>query len=309
VLDAANRAGIVPWITLHHFTLPQWIAAEGAFLHPRGRTGAWARHVERMAETFGDLAGGWQPINEVNYYARASYGGGGYPPGHSDRVESAAVAEAIQLANAEAAVRLRQTGLPVASIFGLTGAIALDDDPATLKAVEAWRAEFWTPGIGLHRDGILRIPGRDPVERPDLAGAFDMIGFSYYTCMGFEGGRLTVHPKDAPVSPLGYGIWPEGLGWVLDRLHEELPDTPLLIAEYGIGTDDDELRATYLRRGLELIQEALARGIDIRGFFHWTAVDNYEWFHGFDPAAAFGLIDRHRTVRASAEVLRREAQV
>ena len=110
VLAAARDAGITPWITLHHFTLPQWSAAGGAFLRPEGRTGAWTRHVERMAETFGDLAGGWQPINEVNYYARESYGGGGHPPGHRNRVETAAVEESIQLANAEAAVRLGQTG-------------------------------------------------------------------------------------------------------------------------------------------------------------------------------------------------------
>jgi beta-glucosidase len=109
VLTAARAAGITPWITLHHFTLPRWFAAAGAFLDPAGRTGAWTRHVERMAETFGDLAGGWQPVNEVNYYARASYGGGRFPPARTDKTEAAFVDEAIQLANAEAAVRLGQT--------------------------------------------------------------------------------------------------------------------------------------------------------------------------------------------------------
>jgi beta-glucosidase len=92
---------------------------------------------------------------------------------------------------------------------------------------------------------------------------------------------------------------------VLDRLHEELPDTPLLVAEYGIGTDDDEQRAAYLRRGLEVTNEAIARGIDVRGFFHWTGVDNYEWLHGFD--VRFGIIDRDRNVRPSAQVLKSEA--
>ena len=73
-----------------------------------------------MAETFGDLAGGWQPVNETNYYARAAYGGGGWPPGANDREQVAFVDEAIQLATAEAALRLRQTGTPVSSIFGLS---------------------------------------------------------------------------------------------------------------------------------------------------------------------------------------------
>ncbi|HEX4904866.1 MAG TPA: family 1 glycosylhydrolase, partial [Acidimicrobiales bacterium] len=109
------------------------------------------------------------------------------------------------------------------------------------------------------------------------------------------------HPSDAPRSPLGYAIWADGLGHVLRRLHDELPGTPLLVAEYGIGTDDDAQRAAYLRRGLELTAEAITQGIDVRGFFHWTGVDNYEWLHGYD--VAFGIIDRDRNVRPSAQVL------
>ncbi len=307
VLTAAHDAGITPWVTLHHFTLPRWFADDDAFLRPSGRTGPWSRHVERMAVTFGDLVGGWQPVNEVNYYAGLHYGGGPFPPAHHDAAEAAVVDEAIQLANAEAATRLRQTGKPVASIFGLTGAVALDDDPATATAVDDWYAKSWEPGLGLYRDGVLRTPGRDPVRRPDLAGAFDLVGFSYYACMGFARGALTLHPSDAPVSPLGYAIWPEGLGVVLDRLHATVPDAPVLIGEFGIGTADDDQRADYLRRGLDTVQEALAQGIDIRGLFHWTAVDNYEWFHGFEPDAAFGLVDRHRNVRSSAQILAAEA--
>jgi beta-glucosidase len=93
---------------------------------------------------------------------------------------------------------------------------------------------------------------------------------------------------------------------VLDDLRAELPGVPLLVAEYGLGTSDDDARARYLARGLEITGEAIARGIDVRGFFHWTAVDNYEWLHGYD--VAFGIIDRQRNVRASARVLQRQAR-
>ncbi len=92
---------------------------------------------------------------------------------------------------------------------------------------------------------------------------------------------------------------------MLDRLHREIPGTPLLVAEYGIGTDDDEMRAAYLELGLTVTNEAISRGVDVRGLFHWTGVDNYEWLHGFD--VAFGIIDRDRNVRQSAQVLKREA--
>lgn len=306
VLTAARDNGVEPWVSLHHFTLPRWFATDGGFLVEANRTRHWARHVEFMAETFGDLAAGWQPVNETNYYARAAYRRGGWPPGHDDRAEAAMADEAIHLANAEAAVRLRQTGTPIASIFGLSAIVLQDDDPASQALADRLHRIYWEPGLGLFRDGVLRVPGRDePVERPDLAGAFDLLGFSYYSGMGVKGGRLTTHPESAPLSPLGYGIWPDGVGVVLDRLHEELPGTPLLVAEFGIGTDDDEQRAAYLRRGLEVVHDCIERGVDVRGFFHWTGVDNYEWLHGYD--VRFGILDVDRNVRPSAQVLAAEA--
>jgi beta-glucosidase len=202
-------------------------------------------------------------------------------------------------------VRLRQTGAPVASVFSLSTYEAQDDLPATQALVDRLYATNWDTGLGLFRDGVLRVPRRDPVERPDLAGAYDLIGFSYYSAMGVRDGKPAVHPEGALVSPLGYGIWADGLARVLDRLHAEVPGTPLLIAEYGIGTADDAERAAYLQRGLEITNDALARGIDVRGFFHWTGVDNYEWLHGYD--VEFGIISRARELRDSAAVLRAQA--
>ncbi len=93
---------------------------------------------------------------------------------------------------------------------------------------------------------------------------------------------------------------------MLDRLHTELPNTPLLIAEYGVGTSDDSIRSEYLSAGLKIMHDAIQRGIDIRGLFHWTAVDNYEWLHGFD--LQFGIINADRTIEPSARLLQREAQ-
>jgi beta-glucosidase len=305
VLAAALDAGVEPWLCLHHFTLPRWFADTGGFLTESNRLNAWVRHVEFIAETFGDLARGWQPVNETNYYAFAAYLGLGWPPGHNDLAECARVSQAMQLATADAAVRLKQTGAPVASIFGLSDIQTMDETPETKQLADLLNDFNWRAGLGLFRDGILRVPGLEPVERPDLAGSFDLIGFSFYSTTGVRQGARVPYPPEAPVSPLGYGIWADGLGRVLDRLHQVLPRTPLLVAEYGIGTSDDTQRAAYLERGLEVTSDAIARGIDVRGLFHWTAVDNYEWLNGYD--LQFGIIDRDRNVRPSARVLQRAA--
>jgi beta-glucosidase len=305
MLTAARDAGVHPWVCLSHFTFPRWFTASGGWLVRENRTEVWARHVDWIAETFGDLVDGWQPVNETNYYAQLAYRGGGWPPGDRDRDRWAYVNETMQLATAEAAVRLKQTGAPVSSIFGLSAPVAQDDRADTAQTVKRIEEIHWDAGLGLFRDGVLRPPGRDPVERPDLAGSFDLIGFSYYSAMGVRGGKVVPHPEDAPRSPLGYGIWADGLWNVLERLHAMVPGTPLLVAEYGIGTDDDAVRAAYIRRGLDLVQQAIAKGIDVRGFFHWTGVDNYEWIHGYD--VKFGIIDADRTVKPSASVLKEAA--
>lgn len=305
VLISAREAGVTPWICLHHFTLPRWFAAVGGFLHESNRTTHWRRHVDFVAETFGDLAGGWKPVNEVNYYAGIGYLGRGWPPGHKDYAEFCAVSENIHLASSEAAVLLRGTGLPVSSVFGLSEIVRMDDAEASVTLEGFLRSIFWNAGLGLFRDGILQIPSRPVLERPDLVGAYDLLGFSYYSTIGISEGRVVSYPLGAKESPLGYGISSDGLDLVIKRLEAEVPDTPLLVAEYGIGTDDDDERARYITDGLRIVSDAIGGGTDVRGFFHWTAVDNYEWLHGYD--LRFGLIDRDRKVRKSAGVLATEA--
>ena len=87
---------------------------------------------------------------------------------------------------------------------------------------------------------------------------------------------------------------------MLRRLHDELPGRPLLICEHGVGTDDDAWRCDVLRESLGVTEEAIADGVDVRGFFFWTGVDNYEWTFGYD--VSFGLFDRDRQARPSAEL-------
>jgi len=305
MLRTAREVGVHAWMCLHHFSLPGWFSIDQrGFPDTRARTYFWARHVDFMAETFGDLVFGWQPVNEPSAYAVLGWLEGTAPPGRSGNPERFAEAlEAIHLATFEAALRLRQTGRPVATIHNVSPVAPFGNDPAAqgwARTCDQVLVGCWT---GAMRDGVLAVPGRAAIERPELRDAFDLVGFSYYNGLAVgPDGSFHPYPADARVGPLGYAPWSEGLPLVLHRLAEEVPEKPLLVCEHGIGTSDDGWRMSFLRESLGFVEQAVADGIDLRGFFHWTAVDNYEWLHGFE--VPFGLFDRTREPRASLDVLK-----
>ena len=163
-------------------------------------------------------------------------------------------------------------------------------------------ALMWGVWMRADRDGVLALPGRAPEEVTDLRECCDLVGFSYYSAQAVgRDRRFSPYPRGARVGPLGYAPWSEGLGIVLRRLHDELPGRPLLICEHGVGTDDDAWRESVLRESLAVVEDAVDDGVDVRGFFHWTGVDNYEWTYGFD--VPFGIFTRDREARPSAAVL------
>jgi beta-glucosidase len=284
VLLAARAAGVEPWVCLHHFTLPGWFSDDlGGFLDEKAARYWWPRHVDFCAETFGDLVFGWKPINEPVAYALESFLAGLFPPGRRDVGDFHAVVHNLHVANADAARLLRGNGAPIATIHNLSPVYAADPSPEARERASRVEEVMW----------------RSWAE-PEFLEPFDLLGFSYYSALGVGGdGSFSPYPTDAKVGPMGYAPWSAGLGEVLHRLAEDHPDVPLLIAECGIGTEDDDWRATYLRECLDEAERALSDGIDLRGFFHWTAVDNYEWLLGY--SVPFGLFDRERNPRDSIE--------
>ena len=294
-----------PWVCLHHFTLPRWFPATGGFLVEANRTEVWRRHVDFVAETFGDLVGGWQPVNETNYYARAAYRGGAGRPVTTTVTRRPSSTRRSTWPPPRRRCACAQTGAPVASIFGLSPIVAQDDEPATASMARAPVRHLLGAGLGLFRDGVLRVPGRDAGRaarpgrrlRPDRLLVLRAMGVA----TGDEG-----PPAGRPVSPLGYGIWADGVG-------PGARPPPWRGARHAAARRRVRHRHRRRRRpgglpdrGLEVVHDAIDRGIDVRGLFHWTGVDNYEWLHGFD--VAFGIIDRDRNVRASALVLGQKAR-
>lgn len=308
VLTAARDAGVSPWVCLHHFTLPGWFTeiGEGAFRDDRARSYHWARHVAFCAETFGDLVFGWKPINEPFAYAALGYQLGVLPPRRRDFGQMLEAYRGILLAQRDAWRELRGGGAPVATVHNLSPLFPVDDSvPAEHNTRDIDRL-MWGVWMQADREGVIELPGRAPEVVPDLRECADLVGFSYYNANAVgRDRRFTPFPRDARVGPLGYAPWSEGLALVLRRLADELPGRPLLIAEHGVGTDDDAWRESVLRESLGLVAEAVADGVDVRGFFHWTGVDNYEWTYGYD--VPFGVFTRERELRPSGEVLREHA--
>jgi beta-glucosidase len=313
VLAAGADAGVEVWACLHHFTLPGWFSDDlGGFLDDRGLGYFWPRHVDWVAETFGDLVAGWKPVNEPLAYAAGGFLLGAMPPGRADAGDFADALRASHLANLAAWRLLRGGDQPVATVMNLSpvrsGATSTDTG-ATERAREWGRLvddAYWGCWISLLRDGIWRNPLGGTEEVPDAAGAFDLIGFSYYSTVSVDqDGVLHPYPSDARRGPLGDARHPDGLRECLERLADELPGRRLLISEVGLGTpaEDpraDEERCEYMEQVVGIVTEAVRAGIDLAGLFWWTGIDNYEWLHGFD--AQFGLVDAGRQPRRSAEL-------
>jgi beta-glucosidase len=316
ILRAARDAGLSIWVTAHHFTLPVWFAAMGSFADVQARTYYWRRHIEFLAETFGDLVFGWKPINEPHAYALSGWLLGALPPGRRNLAEAGQMLIATHLANHEAWLALRGGGKPVATIHNLSPAIAASPAEADQRAAAVVNDLAFGCWIRMIRDGVLQLPALpglpspERIEDPRFAGAFDVIGFSYYSATSVRanpdpasgsGVIRGPYPPDGRTGPLGYVPWSGGLRLVLDRLHAALPGKPLLISEYGIGTADDTERVQFIRDGVAIAADAIGRGVDLRGFFHWTGIDNYEWGLGF--SARFGLAGVDRVPRPSAAVM------
>lgn len=223
-------------MTAHHFTLPAWFAALGSFGDERARTYYWRRHIEFLAETFGDLVYGWKPINEPHAYAMAGWLLGRIPPGHTSMAEAGRMLVATHLANYEAWKALRGGGQPVATIQNLSPVSPASDSPADRAAAGIVRDLAFGCWIRMVRDGVLQLPAlpgqpeRERIVNPGFVGAFDLIGFSYYNATSVAanpspasstGIALGPYPPGRQPGQLGYVPWSEGLGLVLDQLHEE----------------------------------------------------------------------------------------
>ncbi len=318
MLAGLRQRGIEPMVTLFHFSSPLWLARQGGWRNSIA-IGHYRRFVRHTVEHLGDLATLWCTINEPNVYAALAYLLGEHAPGErSLRLYFRVVSHLLQAHGA--AYRVIH-GLDGSAQVGLVKNVQIFEalDPAdgpsvwlsglmdrlfnelTLKAVE---------------DGRLRPPlSLGLTAHGPLVDSVDFWGLNYYyrqrtTLRGQNGNRLALlqPTPGAEVSDHGrhgpYGeIYPPGIYHTIKRV--AALGKPIYITENGLPDASDEQRPRFLLTHLARVHQAIAEGADVRGYYHWSFTDNFEWAEGW--ALRFGLValdprTQVRTPRLSAEL-------
>jgi beta-glucosidase len=289
--ECCRGHGLLPVVTMHHFTNPRWIAADGGWEDPRTAE-RFARLCGTVAEALGDLVAVAITINEPNIPALLGYENGVFPPGKRDREARLRVTGNFIDGHRRAVEAIRRTApeLPVGM------ALAMAD----------WQA---LPGGETEVQEVRRL--REDVFLEATEGD-DFVGVNTYTRHRIGPDGWMENEAGVEVTAAGYEYWPEALEATLRRAWAITDGRTLIVTEAGIATDDDRRRIEYIDRSVRATRRAMVDGIDVRGFIYWSALDNYEWQCGY--AQRFGLIavDRRtqaRTVKPSAWHLGELAQL
>jgi len=283
-LEALREAGIEPLVTLHHFTNPQWLAERGGWANPNV-VPRFIDYAARVVDHLKDLVRWWVTINEPSILALKSYIDGSWPP--QERMHLRNYVRLLRHATRAhfRAHRLIHRATPEAMVS---------------MAFAIWPMQALRPWSPIDRTmavlGDWLWQGR--VIRRSMP-ALDWIGVNYYsrTLVGWpwpaNGSAGSRERTD-----FGWEIYPEGLYAVLRRVGRF--GKPVVITENGISDADDDQRPAYIRAHVQQMQRAVEAGVDLRGYMHWSLLDNFEWAEGYEQH--FGLATRERVLRHSAQL-------
>lgn len=272
-----RAAGIEPVVTLWHFTFPSWLYDSKAksrsnFLHPDVQT-RWKEYVTRMVEALGPYVKVWVPQNEPNGALYIGYFGGHWPPGLL--VTPGALKKASNVA---------------VEMFREAAEIIREKDPGSLVmgiySIPDWQRDVIQDPTGF----VYNMMQRQNFDHLDKAAdSMDIIGVNYYYSQVASVRRFILRPhgeQSSNYTQNGWLIDPEGLHSVLLEVHNRY-GKPIVISENGIGTQSEQKKIRYYREHVNQMRRAMEDGVDIRGYFPWTLIDNYEWAEGY--AANFGM--------------------
>lgn len=322
--EALRAAGITPVVTIHHYTFPKWVAAKGGWEWrdaDRGISDAMGEFAALLGDHFGDVVDLWCTINEPNVAVYEAYLWGEYPPGAQDVVRMAKAYLETMKAHAKMAAALRAhdvldaDGDGRATSIGLALHVAIFD-PASASPLDVTVAGLTddvtnelVPRAASTGRVRLEVPGTISIDEevPGLAGSFDYFGINSYTryFVRFDLSDPSLSKQyfapGRPASDLGYEVYPEGLYRTLVRMGRW--GWPIYIFESGIADAEGSARPEYLRAHLWALEQAAATGVDVRGYFHWSLMDNFEWSLGY-----FGRLGLYRVDISDPKLERRPTQ-
>jgi beta-glucosidase len=282
--QACVDRGITPIVTLHHFTNPRWVAAQGGWEWP-GIVDRFASYAGVVAGELADLVPWFCTINEPNAFAAVGWMNGKFPPGRADDYAGCWAAMEIQRAAHAKAVTSVRAGAPLAKV-GLTLSMA------DFQAAEGGE-DMVLAARKFMEDSYLEQLGGD-----------DFVGVQVYTRTRMGPTGEVAPPEDAELVQMGYEFWPEALEACLRRTWKVTGGLPMLVTENGIGTADDDQRIRYVERALAGVRRCLDDGLVIPGYCYWSLLDNFEWDDGFRKTFGLVAVDRTtftRTVKPSAK--------
>ncbi len=327
VLESLRRRGLLPIVTLHHFTNPLWLADEGGW-EARTVVDRFEAFVRFCAREFGGEVDWWCTVNEPEVYAFRGWSEGVWPPRVRDDSRALGVIANQLEAHGRAYRVLHAEDRWDADGDGRAVQAGFAKHRPQLEALRPWhpldqlvayfeRRVFNEAVERAAIDGVidLSIPGARGVRRelPELKGALDWYGLNYYTrwMVRAFGDPVHVARPGARVQDLGWEYHPAGLEQAL--LAAARFGRPILVTENGVADTNDTLRPRAIVEFAEAMHRAIAGGAQVLGYLHWSLLDNFEWSDG--THGRFGLygVDfaddaRPRTRRRSAEVLARLAR-
>jgi beta-glucosidase len=341
LVDALLDAGIAPVVTLYHWDLPQGLEDAGGW-PVRDTAAHFADYTRIVSAALGDRVTRWTTVNEPWCVAMLGYGAGVHAPGRSEPGAAIAAAHHVLLAHGLAVDVLRANVSRDAEVaialnpYPVHAAGDRDEDHDAARRVDGVANRMWFDALLRGRypddvlDDFLAVSDLSHIQDGDLAQIsrpLDALGMNYYrrhhvrhrTGASAEPGAsswpgsadVELVSPDAPMTDGGWAIEPAGLQEALVQFHEYEP-IALYVHESGAvfddepgptGAIDDTRRIAYLDAHLRAAHDALTKGVDLRGFFVWSFLDNFEWAEGY--AHRFGIVHvdfetLRRTPKASA---------
>jgi len=313
VLAELKKNSLVPMVTLHHFTNPLWFEEMGGFANPSSIS-LFGRFAREVAQRLGSGVRLWCTINEPVIYTYFGYITGKWPPGKMSLKLGRRVFINLLFAHAAAYKSLHQILGPAIQV-GIAKHFRIFDPLRPTNPFDRYVSQLYDRIFNLSfcqalLEGLIPWPLARNKRIPELAGTLDFLGINYYSremvrfrptrpeSLFAEYSSKLVAPKNS----LGWEIYPEGLYRVVKRCSAW--GIPLYITENGTSVRDDRVRQAFIINHLRELQRAILEGADVRGYYYWSSLDNFEWTEGY--TAKFGLyaVDfktQKRTLRPSGK--------